>query len=140
MSFEKKAFGAFVKQLAKAGVCQALPVEAFVRKHEDTVREVRREIHKGIAAGFLTPEYADSLQRLIDVLMSFHRTHGTVETHMDRNDWLSLGNGGHMRRKHLDENYVCPWIQRGLMTLQEKLNKGIEDNEEQDEIADAIEN
>jgi hypothetical protein len=129
MSFEMKAFGAFVRQLAKAGVGQALPLEAFVRQHEDTVRHVRREIHKGIAGGYLTIERADELQRLIDVLMAWHRTHGHVETHLDGSDWLSLGNGGHMRRKHLDENYECPILVNKGLTIEEKLTKENEDEE-----------
>ena len=105
MSFEMKAFGAFVRQLAKAKVQQALPLEAFVREYYDGIREVRREVHKGIASGLLTPERADELQRLIDVLMVWHKTHGHVQVCLDGADWISLGNGGHMRIKHLDENY-----------------------------------
>ena len=108
MSFEKKAFGAFVRELAKSGLKQALPLEAFVGRPGDSVREVRREVHKGVGHGLLTAERADELQRLIDVLMGWHRTHGFVETRLDGDDWLSLGNGGHMRRKHLDENYEKP--------------------------------
>jgi hypothetical protein len=129
MSFETKAFGAFVRQLAKAKVQQALPLEAFVRQHEDTVREVRREIHKGIASGLLSVERADELQRLIDVLMVWHRTHGFVETHLDGNDWLSLGNGGHMRRKHLDENYEHRMTPK-FGTIEQELTKENTNEEE----------
>jgi hypothetical protein len=41
---ETKAFGAFLKQLARIGMRQALPLEIYVRKAGDSVREIRREI------------------------------------------------------------------------------------------------
>lgn len=129
MSFEMKAFGAFVRQLAKAKVRQALPIEAFVREYYDGIREVRREVHKGIASGLLTPERADELQRLIDVLMVWHKTHGHVQVCLNGDDWISLGNGGHMRRKHLDENYEFPVLPKAC-SIEQELTKENTNEEE----------
>jgi hypothetical protein len=125
---EKKAFGAFVLQLARIGMRQALPLEAFVRKAEDGIQEVRREIKKGANGGLLTPERAEELQELVNVLMAWHRTHGYVEEHLDPRDWASLGNGGHMRVKHLDENYEHLNVPKSG-TVEQELTKENEDEE-----------
>lgn len=127
MSFEMKAFGAFVRQLAKAGVRQALPLEIYVRKAEDAVKQVRQEILNDTNRGLVTADRAKELQVLVTVVMDWHKTHGHVETHLDEHDWESLGNGAHMRRKHLDENYVRPMFKAASMSAKDELTKENDD-------------
>jgi len=126
---ETKAFGAFVRQLARLGMSQALPLDIFVRQAGDGVREVRREIINDTNRGLITPERAEELQALVDVLMRWHKTHGYVEERLDPRDWASLGNGGHMRVKHLDENYEHVHSPK-MITIEQELTKENIDEEE----------
>jgi hypothetical protein len=121
--FETKAFGAFVLQLARVGMGQAMPLEIFVRQADDNVQKVRREIENDTNRGIITPERAEELQGLVDVLMRWHKTHGYVEEHFDPRDWASLGNGGHMRLKHLDENYEHVSNPLTVITVEQELTK-----------------
>jgi len=127
---EKKTFGAFVLQLARIGMGQALPLAIFVRKAEDGIQEVRREIEKDAGKGLITPERATELQGDVDVLLGWHRTHGYVEESLDPRDWDSLGNGGHMRKKHLDENYEHVHSPKMKLTVEQELTKENIDEEE----------
>ena len=126
---ETKAFGAFLKQLARLGMAQALPLEIYVRKAGDSVREIRREIINDTHKGLITPERAGELQELVTTCMAWHKTHGYVEETHDARDWVSLGEGGHMRRRHLDENYEKPKFKRETSTVEEELTKENEDEE-----------
>ena len=124
---ETKAFGAFLKQLARMGMRQALPLEIYVRKAGDSVREIRREIINDTHKGLITPERAGELQELVTTCMAWHKTHGYVEENHDSRDWESLGEGAHMRRKHLDENYETPVRMKAGHTVEEELTKENED-------------
>ena len=111
---------------------QALPLAIFVRKVEDGVREVRREIEKDVGKGIITPERAEELQGLVDVVMRWHKTHGYVEERLDPHDWVSLGNGGHMRVKHLDENYEAPRPRASAISNLESLLTQTKENEDEE--------
>ena len=101
---EMKAFGAFVKQLAGANLRQATSLALYVRRRSDMVRHVRAEIRKDLGKGNITEERAAELHGFVDVIMGWQKTHGRVEESFDSRDWISLGEGAHMRRKHIDEN------------------------------------
>lgn len=120
---ETKAFGAFVRQMAKAGLRQAAPLEIYVRRADDGVKEVRQEIENDIGRGLITEERAKELQILVTCLLGFHKTHGHVEESHNSADWVSLGNGAHMRRTHLDENYEKPTFKAACMTVEDELTK-----------------
>lgn len=128
MSLEMKSFGAFVWQLARYGVRQAVPLARCVRHPGDNIKQVRQEIVNDIGRGLITPERAAELQGFVTVCIMWHRLHGHVEEHHDRRDWASLGEGCHMRLKHLDENYEAAGSPEGLVTLEQKLME--EENEE----------
>ena len=127
---ETKAFGAFIRQLARIGMRQALPLEIFVRQAGDGIREVRREIINDTHRGLITPERAKELQDLVTTCMGWHHTHGHVEECLDSRDWVSLGNGGHMRLKHLDENYEHVSNPQTVITVEQELTKENTDEEE----------
>lgn len=128
-NFEMKSFGAFVRQLAASNVRQAVTLKIYVRRATDTIREVRREIENDTNKGLITEERAKELQILVTVLMGWHKVHGQVETPYDSADWVSLGEGAHMRRRHLDENYERPKFKREASTIEEELTKENEDEE-----------
>ena len=127
MSFELKSFGAFVRQLAKQEVRQAATLALYVRHPYDTVKQVRQEIVNDTGRGLITAERAAELQGLVGVCILWHKTHGQVETHLDSSDWASLGEGAHMRRRHLDENYEAPMLKAMPSSLEEKLAKEEDD-------------
>ena len=107
-------------------MAQALPLEIYVRKADDSVTEVRREIEKDVGKGLVAPERAGELQELVTTCMAWRKTHGYVEERHDPRDWVSLGEGGHMRVKHLDEN--CEHVpSHKTITIEQELTKENED-------------
>lgn len=98
---ETKAFGAFVKQLAKSGVSQARTVALYVRHPADNLKRVRREIEKDHHAGRITESRLSAVNAAVDICVEWHRQHGRVAVYLDSDDWIDLGNGARMRRTHI---------------------------------------
>ena len=123
-----KAFGAFVKQLAKTGVVQAQTVAIYVRHPADNLKHVRREIEKDLHSGRITQERFSKLNALVDTCVAWHKEHGRVDEHPDNDDWISLGDGARMRRTHYANENSKKDVFFGKTS--------IHDNREQEEEAD----
>lgn len=100
--FEIKTFGGFLAGAAKLKLRMASSVALYSTARKDCKGDVEARIRSACMAGKIDAEYRDTLLVYLEACHALYLKSGKVIDSRDPRDWNDLGNGGRMRKKHLD--------------------------------------
>jgi len=97
----RQTFGGWLIGQARLGIRPAVSVALYAEKRSDQIKQVRTRIEAAVHGGKIDAEYGATLIGYMEQCHREFAARGRLVDERDPRDWIPLGNGGAMRKRHM---------------------------------------